>query len=373
MKLFITATLLALGVGCLDDQRTGTNEEGTEIQCSDPGEGEARFADAPGYNPDGCSRTERMAKVRPFADDEADSELGSAEQPITIGLGSNASTSITVSNGGKVTGTNGVCRRKPDWIAGQPLVDRCIVPRVASTLNWAVFPDYPHPDDYDYVRARMLEAWAVWRQPVTCTTTDASHTNFTIQSGLNATGERLLEADLDLRFSNAIIPVYPVEDNPDNAFAAHTDIDTGAVRTIGPIRFGVQYYTYDFAGIGINHHVIEGIKMDVCVDPGDPIASRRLRNAYIWILAHELGHVFAMPHHDLGIMRKSSLVSCDELFASANTVVNNAPTKVQRAIVNQLRDSQTLLYSTEPTSGSNCSDNGGTRAAVDDLFFGDFF
>ena len=98
-----------------------------------------RFGAAPGYNADGCTRSERMAEVMPFTSgygwresgDTDEAELGAIEQPITVADGNAAGISINISvQGGRtlITGTNGACKHIPGWTVAQPIADRCIVP-----------------------------------------------------------------------------------------------------------------------------------------------------------------------------------------------------------------------------------------------------
>jgi hypothetical protein len=407
MKRFIIATLAALSafgcgdqpepaeVGQFDPSLIGGRwaNSSNVTGCSEAGQDElARFGAAPGYASDGCTRSERMADVRPFTADfglaepgeyEPATELGQLEQPITVANGPGAAVSLTVQfRNGRLSDakTNGRCKPKVGWTVAEPIQDNCLVPFKVGSVDWSVSPDLYSTGDRNYMRDRMRNAWAVWSRTLTCSGTSGTFQRTTAlkpASGSETTGGATNQDNYAL----SEIPVYPVVDAFNvGGFAARTEMDLDVIESFSGAPNGVKYFGWKYSGIAVQHNVVEGTLWPNCVDvPRDANAMAKLANAYNRILAHELGHVWGQGHGSRGIMRPGNQQSCSEVFSASASSALDAPTASERLGVNILRDSNginTIPPESLGTSINSCSLSGdGTTltGVIPDMFFGQFF
>lgn len=307
--------------------------------CEAVDEFEAPYVGKPGYNFDGCTKTDRMAQVSPFGDDfgseqpESSSDLGELGQAITVLNGTGSASPITVNSSNQITGfLAGGCPVLNGWTTAMPLRGNCLIPNRVAALNYKVCPSCYNANDGAFVNLMMINAWGAWSRPITCggvTVTPQLKDKFAAE--LNAF------VDPEESYDNARIPVYPTS----GLFAAaRMGVDKDFIVPKTPVRNGVRYWGWDYAGIEIDHQVIEGVKMPACVSTTDPLLEQKLKNGYIYILTHELGHAWGMPHTDIGVMRRGQSTPCAEVFAAGSTPpVYAALTVSERMIAASLRDS----------------------------------
>lgn len=353
MKRIIIATLLALGTGCGDapvEQTYGLSHEGIEIACSGLEPGEERFRTLPGYDDTGCTKSERMFNVTPWADeaDQAVTDLGEAKLPISVANGTDAATRITVNGSSQISGFQGKCPVDFGWTTAQPVIANCIIPEVVNALQWAVCPTCWDPLFTVYLRNRMKEAWDVWRNGTTST---CGSTTYTSHVRTTATSEKTNLPTPQENYDAARIVVYPMFGE---FVTARMGVDKDLVFARTPIRNGIRYYSWQYAAIQIDTQFLEGVKYANCVSATDPQGALKLQRGYRWVIAHEIGHGFGMPHRSTGIMRSSANVTCGELFSAASTApALSAPSSVERLIVNALNDSGGFSVL---NPGANCGD-----------------
>lgn len=321
----------------------GVNSEGQEIDCTPLEPGEERFASFEGYNPDGCSRTERMWHVRPWQDDAHDSEYAELEQPITVHGGTDAAVRISVNGSQQITGFGGNCPQDPTWTTARPLIANCLIPDQPSAIDWAVCPGCYSTGNLNYMRARMTEAWDVWRHRGAVADCNGTVRNTSIRA-TNSSQERSF-ATANENYDNAKIVVYPVNGISAAFPGARMGVDKDYLIPRTPIRNGIRYWSWQNAALEVDHGVIESVKLNDCVSASDPNRASKLASAYTFILAHELGHAWGMPHLGSGIMQRGSLQLCSEVFAVDPAVARNKPSGYERIVFANLRDSSGFALS----------------------------
>ncbi|HEU4581709.1 MAG TPA: hypothetical protein VFS67_25815 [Polyangiaceae bacterium] len=324
--------------------------------CTAPGEIEAQYANSEGYDPAGCTRTERMARVRGVVQIEApdayptvdvlgvkdraaasEGDFGSAQQAVQIGFGLGGRVDVT-GQGEIIDATGAPCDVDVNWTINDPLLGNCLIPNDPHGTSWAVWPGYDTLT-YLYMTQRMSEAWDSWVRPASI----CGHSNSPASNGIRsaASAHQLTGVNNDswTRYFLASVPIFPVFDNGQSEYIgrAMPDIETAVPKT--PIRFGDRYWGWKYAGIGVNHSMLEGIKQDACVDPNDPNRLTRLNNAYDFVLAHELGHLWGWPHTPFsdGIMRPSEFISCEEIFALTPPASRGMPNEFEVLSTNDTR------------------------------------
>lgn len=330
-----------------------------ENGCTGVDEYEAPHVGKPGYNFDGCTKTERMAKVKPWGDEddgwepaEPESDVAQLEQPISVLTGPGAGGPVSVNAAGnQITGfIAGGCPTKLNWTTAEPIRGNCVIPNRVAGITWAICPTCYATADFQYLSEVMRRAWAVWTRPVTCET--ALGASFTTTPQLNASGETSA-------YSSARIPVFPVPAS--SPFSARMGVDKDFISAKTPIRLGVRYWGWDYATLEVNHNQIEVKKTKACLDTADPNRDVKVFNAYIWIFAHELGHAMGLPHATVGLMRRSIDVSCEELLSASAapppiTPAMAATTKAERYIVASVRDSSGFaVLDSQVGLGTSCS------------------
>lgn len=355
--ILAAALMLACGDGAISDETPtmGVSREGIPIVCKPPRADELRFSGYAGYDPAGCTKSERMADVKPWADeeDEVIVEIGKAEQPITVQSGTEAATQITVnSSGTQITGFKGRCPTDPTWTTARPRIGDCIIPEVVSGLNWSVCPSCYSSTHLTYMKNRMKEAWDVWKFSTSSTCGSSTFTNSLAST---ASSENTASSNAETNFDNARIPVYPMFGN---FVSARMEVDKDFIFARTPIRQGIRYWSWQNAGIAIDHDIVESVKLPQCVSENDPQLDLKLMRAYRWILAHELGHAFGMPHRSAGIMRSASGVACSDLFSAATQApALTAPDTIERLIVNSMKNSSgfDVIFATGTTGCGTAS------------------
>lgn len=326
----------------------GVNNEGQEIDCTPLEPGEERFASFEGYNPDGCSRTERMWHVRPWQDDAHDSEYAELEQPITVHGGFDAAVKITVNGSQQITGFGGSCPVDLTWTTARPLLGNCLIPDQPSNIDWAVCPSCYSTSHLNYMKARMKEAWDVWRHVPTVN--DCAGVPRTTSVRATNSSQETSFATPEENYDNAKIVIYPVTGISANFPGARMGVDKDFVIARTPIRNGIRYYSWQYAALEVDHGVIESVKLPDCVSATDPLRDSKLASAYTFILAHELGHAWGMPHLSSGIMLRGSLQQCSDVFSTDINKARNKPSGYERIVFANLRDSSGFSLSPDTPS-----------------------
>ena len=360
----MTHAIIAMGAallfGCAgaDDAQLFNPETGEA--CDQPGEPERPYMQDAEYNADGCTRTERMAKVRAFRDmkdpfdasppvgpmpGETNGEYGTARQPINIPFG--LGFGVTVDGFGNFTGTTGRCNPSSSWTTALPLRGNCVIPKGMNRIHWEVWPGYD--SNVQYMRARAKNAFAAWSRSVTyCNQT------FTPQLQTAANSEQPLLTNEEDRYATAAVSIYPAIDSEVTmGFMGHAEVDDALAQALTPARNGIRYWAWSYMPIAVNHTVIEGIKADACIGPNDPNRDLRIQRAYEWVLAHEFGHTFGLPHFNSGLMRPGNFQSCEEIYSTQSITSRSAAmTAEERALVADTRDSSGL--SVHNTGTASC-------------------
>jgi hypothetical protein len=334
----------------------GQNAEGQEIECTGVEPGEERFTGFDGYNPAGCSRTERMADVRPWQNEDGghqgqhEEELAQVQQPITVGAHVTNAVAITVNGSQQITGFRGECPVDLSWTTNQPLRGNCLIPDVPSAIDWAVCPSCYTQEMRDFMRFRMFDAWDVWRRTPTqtaCAGTSNAVTRTTSIKSTNSSEEKSFSSSTE-NYDNAKIVVYPVS----GIFAgARMGVDKDFLLTRTPIRNGIRYHSWQYAALEVDHQIIESVKLPDCVSATDPQREAKKINGYVFILAHELGHGWGLAHQTTGLMKRGSLQSCSDVFSANNSTARNMPSFSERQTFVSLKDSSG--FSVHPDA-ANC-------------------
>jgi hypothetical protein len=306
--------------------------------CEEVDDFEAPHVGKPGYDYDGCTKSDRMAQVAPFEDDysgkpEASGDIGELQQPITVLQGTGSATPISVNSSQQITGfLPGGCPVLNGWTTAMPLRGNCLIPNRVAALNYKVCPSCYNSDNAGYVNARMIAAWGAWSRPITC-----GGVTVTPQLKDGTLAELFSFPTPQENYDNARILVYPVS----GIFAAaRMSVDKDFIVGKTPIRNGVRYWGWDYAALEIDHQVVESVKLPACVSETDPKLAQKLKNGYIWILTHELGHAWGMMHTDTGVMRRGPATPCSQVFAEGSTPpVLAAMTVNERMIAASIRDS----------------------------------
>jgi hypothetical protein len=387
MTRIIKATLLAalLALGCSGDPEDigttmatphgevtiigrGLNNQGEEIDCTALEPGEGKFTGHDGYDPAGCSRTERMWNVRPWRDDddgwgpETDGDFAQLEQPITVHGGTDAATKIFVNGSQQITGFGGNCPVDFTWTTARPVIANCLIPDTPSAIDWAVCPDCYSSANLNYMKARMSEAWDVWRrQP---TVADCAGVNRTTSVKATSNSQETSFSTPNENYDNAKIVVYPVTGISAQFPGARMGIDKDFLTARTPIRNGIRYYSWSFAALEVDHSVIENVKLPDCVSATDVNRLSKLASAYTFILAHELGHAWGMPHLTTGLMRRGSMQQCSDVFNVDINVARNMPSGFERIVFANLKDSSGFSVSADTAS---CGAGSITSDSPDDL------
>ncbi len=325
--------------------------------CEEVDSFEAPHVGKPGYNFDGCTKSDRMAWVAPFADDDdwgEPTDIGQAEQPITVLNAFKAATPISVNSSQQITGfLGGPCPVKLNWTTAEALRGNCLIPNRVAGINYKVCPSCYSSDNAGFVNARMIQAWGVWSRPVTCngvTVTPQIADKFNAELNTFATAEE--------NYDNARIVIFPTS----GLFAgARMGVDKDFLVGKTPVRSGIRYWGWDYASLEIDHQVIESIKLPVCVSATDPQLDRKMKNGYTWILAHELGHAWGMGHASLGIMRRGSVTPCTEVFSGASPATDppalSAAITSERLVAASMRDSSGFSTIPVATGVTGCSED----------------
>jgi hypothetical protein len=354
--LMACAAISALVFGCGEPEGKPwqfTTADGDTVQCdSTMGPYEERYVGAPGYDPDGCTLTERMAHVMAFADEESDisgeqnvtpqpmeGELGKLRQPITIPFGLGLAVQNFGTGNALRPANPGHCDQLSSWTTALPLRGECLIPNGVSRIHWEVWPGYGI--NVQYMRDRMKSAWSAWSRSITC---GGVTKQWPFQSSDNS--EQPLFTNENDRYNTAAISVFPVQDGPNTQFGARTEVGMAIAKPRTPVRFGIRYWGWDYLPIAVNNFVIEGFKLDACVALNDPKRATKLQHAYEYILAHELGHAFGLPHLTVGIMKPSNQTDCSAVYTTDSLI--SKMSAVERVVVNQSFDSDGF---SEPLSG----------------------
>lgn len=360
----VCCTLTAwLAFGCGDREEKATQivtEDGDTVQC-DPTMGpyEPEFVGAPGYDPEGCTLTERMAHVRPFVDEDSEhmgdidretvggsGDLGKLTQAITVPFGTGlAVKQVAIGSNALKPANPGHCDPDINWTTAQPVRGECLVPFGVARIHWEVFPGYN--ESVGYMRNRMKNAWSVWSRSVTC----GGVTRQTPLLASSASEQPLFTTEED-RYNTAAISVFPISDSVEAQFGASTRVTQAIAVARTPIRFGLRYWGWNYLPMAINHNVIEGFKQDACVAANDPQRGTKLQRAYEYIMAHELGHMFGLPHFTFGIMKPSNLTDCSEVFTT-NSLASK-PSNLERILVNGLSDTNGFSVSLSGPQDQSC-------------------
>lgn len=350
--------------GCEGAEQTQLSNPETGELCDSPGEPEQKYTNDKEYNHDGCTRTERMANVLAFRDmrDSFDNDsaapldedstggLGTTKQPLNIPFG--VGWAVTVDGFGNVTGSanSGHCTPDSTWTTARPLIGNCIIPKGMNRIHWEVWPGYG--SDVAYMRDRARAAFAAWSRSVTfCGKT------FTPQLQSAANSEQPLITTEDERYFTAAVSIFPEFAGQQESFLGKTYLDDSFITPKTPIRNGIRYWEWQYMPIGVNHDILEGIKADSCLSPTDPNRVTKVAHATEWVLAHEFGHTFGLPHFNSGIMRPGSFTNCAEIFSTQTIVARSAAmTPEERALVADTRDSSGFSVHTVPELATCQSD-----------------
>ncbi len=292
-----------------------------QTNCDPIGKEEALFVNHQGYNADACSRTDRMSDVMIGLGEEGDpdpatihlasaGDIGTEEQPIKIPGGIGLPVVFDSRNNLVESFQGGSCPYDVTWTTARPLIGSCLIPNSIDDLNFAVWDGYGPPGSSlrNYMIGVVQRAWNAWSRPATCG-------SVTLRSHLKTPGTAMLNSgNIQQDFFLTRIPIYPDNNNTEQTYSARSFLDEATYVAQTPVRNGIRYYGWKDVGIGINHDLIEGVKIEACLSPNDTQRAVKLTNAYVYIVAHELGHLWGLPHMSTSIMRTGSNTTCSQLF-----------------------------------------------------------